>query len=119
MKLSCLILGLVATGLSVAPAFAQQPESPVPYRISMVSDVKPASHGALVYPAAASTRGISGACVVQLDVAPDGSAKLVEVSSCTSKVFRKEAARIASNLEFGAATPDRVAVEIRWDFDAG
>jgi TonB family protein len=116
MKLSStLICLLAACATPTAAAFADPgSEGARPFAVRITSDVKPAVVGEPGYPASAAVRDIEGSCVLTLDVDAAGRPRDVEVTHCSSDLFRREAAAIGEGLRFAPAARSDAMVDIGW-----
>ncbi len=118
MKLSYAILGLAVA--SVTPtAAAFEDEIPAftgkgaPFAIEIDATHQPAEITEAAYPQAAGIRNINGDCDVRFDVAATGVPQSIQVTQCSSDLFRAEAERIAANMRYASAT-SAVSANIRW-----
>ncbi len=116
MKLSSALLGLLAASvMPTATAFAQTSESsPRPFAVRMTSEVTPVSHGEVRYPSGAAMRNVDGSCTIRFDVTGAGAAKDVEVTGCSSDLFRSEAAALVKTLKFDPTSRENATMNISW-----
>lgn len=116
MKLSSALFGLLAASvMPTATAFAQTSESsPRPFAVRMTSEVTPVAHGEVRYPSGAAMRDVDGSCTIQFDVTGTGTAKDVEVTACSSDLFRSEAVALARTLKFDPAARENTTMNISW-----
>ena len=118
MKLSYALLGLaVASVTPTAAAFENEVAAftgkGAPFAIEIDASHQPAQISDAAYPQAAGIRKINGNCDVRFDVAASGVPQAVQVTQCSSDLFREEAARIAEGMRY-TTTPGTVSANIRW-----
>lgn len=118
MKLSYAILGLAVA--SVTPtAAAYEDEVPAftgkgaPFAVEIDASHQPVEVTNVAYPQAAGIRKINGDCDIRFDVAASGQPKDIQVTNCSSDLFRSEAARIAQGMKYEAPVSN-VSANIRW-----
>jgi outer membrane biosynthesis protein TonB len=109
---------LLPTAMALEPSVAGQDplKHARSYSIVVAADVAPVAHAGLDYPYAAASRGLSGSCSLSYDVNAGGAISDIQVTTCSSPLFRRMAARLAGKMTFAApAAPiDNARMEIRW-----
>lgn len=118
MKLSYAIIGLaVASVTPTAAAFENDVAAftgeSTPFAVEIDATEQPTAVTAVAYPQAAGIRQINGDCDVRYDVSAAGSPESVQVTRCSSDLFRAEAQRIAEGMRYEAAASD-VSARISW-----
>ena len=90
------------------------------YAITVKADVAPETHQPISYPYSAGRGGVSGECTLTFDVHADGAIGDVQLRSCSSDAFRREAVRAASGIRFSAtaAGVNDARMTIRWDIES-
>lgn len=118
MKLSYALIGLaVASVTPTAAAFEDEVAAftgkGAPFAIEIDASHQPAAITNAAYPQAAGIRKINGDCDVRFGVTAAGVPHTVQVTHCSSDLFRAEAQRIAEGMRYDAAS-DAVSANIRW-----
>ncbi len=114
------LLCSLALALVSPAAFADSAKSQSsPYAISVKSAVTPVAHSEFRYPYLAARQGLDGSCDVAFEIDAQGRARSVEIISCTSDGFAREAKSIVQGMTFRAAdSSGRIAeATIRWDIN--
>jgi TonB family protein len=90
-----------------------------PYAISVKSAVTPVAHSEFRYPYLAARQGLDGACDVVFEIDAQGRPRSVDVISCSSAGFEREAKSIVQGMTFPATGSSIRSAEatIRWDIN--
>ena len=118
MKLSYALLGLaVASVTPTAAAFENEVAAftgkGAPFAIEIDASHQPAEIKDAAYPQAAGMRNINGDCDVSFGVSASGVPHTIQVTQCSSDLFRAEATRITQGMRYTSA-PGIVSANIRW-----
>ena len=118
MKLSYALLGLAVASVTPTAAAYQTDVAAitgesVPFAVEIDASHQPASLTEVAYPQAAGVRQINGDCDVRFDVAETGATQDVQVTRCSSELFRAEAQRIAEGMRYDKAAAN-VSAHISW-----
>jgi TonB family protein len=107
----------LALAASLLPsAMADEPQAR-DYAITVKADVTPVTYQPISYPYAAGRNAVSGECTLTFDVHANGTVGDVQIQSCSSDLFRREAIKAASGVRFSASTGNLndARMTIRWD----
>lgn len=118
MKLSYALLGLAVASVTPTAAAYQTDVAAitgesVPFAVEIDASHQPASLIDVAYPQAAGVRQINGDCDVRFDVAETGATHGVQVTRCSSELFRAEAQRIVEGMRYDKAAAN-VSARISW-----
>lgn len=118
MKLSYALLGLaVASVTPTAAAYETEVAAisgkSVPFAVEIDASHQPATLTQVAYPQAAGLRQMNGDCDVRFSVGDTGATQGVEVTRCSSDLFRAEAQRIVEGMRYEAAA-NNVSARISW-----